>query len=116
MRATAARFTSVHSPQALPFSQSDVSVDPYFYCRLRYVEDLFHVPVFSAVSHYFRVIFPRQPSKLIPYSETPGTLLKFCMPITNITVRGARQHNLQDIHVQIPRNTLYRDHRPLRLR
>ena len=28
------------------------------------------------------------------------------MPITNITVRGARQHNLQDISVQIPRNTL----------
>ena len=28
------------------------------------------------------------------------------MPITNITVRGARQHNLQDINVQIPRNTL----------
>ncbi|HEY1498092.1 MAG TPA: excinuclease ABC subunit A, partial [Acidobacteriaceae bacterium] len=28
------------------------------------------------------------------------------MPITNITVRGARQHNLQDINVRIPRNTL----------
>ncbi len=28
------------------------------------------------------------------------------MPITNITVRGARQHNLQDISVEIPRNTL----------
>jgi excinuclease ABC subunit A len=28
------------------------------------------------------------------------------MPITNITVRGARQHNLQDISVRIPRNTL----------
>jgi excinuclease ABC subunit A len=28
------------------------------------------------------------------------------MSITNITVRGARQHNLQDISVQIPRNTL----------
>ena len=28
------------------------------------------------------------------------------MTITNITVRGARQHNLQDINVQIPRNTL----------
>jgi excinuclease ABC subunit A len=28
------------------------------------------------------------------------------MPITSITVRGARQHNLQDISVQIPRNTL----------
>ena len=28
------------------------------------------------------------------------------MSITNITVRGARQHNLQDINVQIPRNTL----------
>ncbi|HZD45183.1 MAG TPA: excinuclease ABC subunit UvrA, partial [Acidobacteriaceae bacterium] len=28
------------------------------------------------------------------------------MPITKITVRGARQHNLQDINVQIPRNTL----------
>ena len=28
------------------------------------------------------------------------------MPITHITVRGARQHNLRDIHVQIPRNTL----------
>lgn len=27
------------------------------------------------------------------------------MPITHITVRGARQHNLRDINVQIPRNT-----------
>ena len=25
------------------------------------------------------------------------------MPITHITVRGARQHNLRDISVQIPR-------------
>ncbi|MFZ0661567.1 MAG: excinuclease ABC subunit UvrA [Acidobacteriaceae bacterium] len=28
------------------------------------------------------------------------------MPITHITVRGARQHNLRDISVHIPRNTL----------
>jgi excinuclease ABC subunit A len=28
------------------------------------------------------------------------------MPITHITVRGARQHNLRDINVSIPRNTL----------
>src|ERR1700737_3817200 len=28
------------------------------------------------------------------------------MSITNITVRGARQHNLQDISVQIPRTPL----------
>src|SRR6202046_472285 len=28
------------------------------------------------------------------------------MPITHITVRGARQHNLRDIHIRIPRNTL----------
>jgi excinuclease ABC subunit A len=28
------------------------------------------------------------------------------MAITSITVRGARQHNLKDIHVEIPRNTL----------
>ncbi len=28
------------------------------------------------------------------------------MAITHISVRGARQHNLRDIHVQIPRNTL----------
>jgi excinuclease ABC subunit A len=28
------------------------------------------------------------------------------MAITHITVHGARQHNLRDIHVQIPRNTL----------
>ncbi len=27
------------------------------------------------------------------------------MPISHISVRGARQHNLQDIHVRIPRNT-----------
>src|SRR5258708_13427773 len=28
------------------------------------------------------------------------------MPITHITVRGARQHNLRDISLEIPRNTL----------
>jgi excinuclease ABC subunit A len=28
------------------------------------------------------------------------------MPITHISVRGARQHNLRDINVRIPRNTL----------
>src|ERR1700712_4494833 len=28
------------------------------------------------------------------------------MPITHISVRGARQHNLRDINIRIPRNTL----------
>ena len=28
------------------------------------------------------------------------------MSITHITVRGARQHNLRDVHVRIPRNAL----------
>jgi excinuclease ABC subunit A len=28
------------------------------------------------------------------------------MPINHITVRGARQHNLRDVNIQIPRNTL----------
>jgi excinuclease ABC subunit A len=35
-------------------------------------------------------------------SENP----EFIMPITHISVRGARQHNLRDINVRIPRNTL----------
>src|SRR6201989_1619392 len=59
------------------------------------------VAVFPALSHYFRVMFPRQPT------ANPGQNFSTpCMPITNITVRGARQHNLQDINVQIPRNPL----------
>jgi hypothetical protein len=29
---------TLHSRSTLPFSQSDVSVDPRFYCHLRYVE------------------------------------------------------------------------------
>ncbi len=33
-------------------------------------------------------------------------LFYFIMPITHISVRGARQHNLRDISVHIPRNTL----------
>ncbi len=33
-------------------------------------------------------------------------LLLLIMPITHITVRGARQHNLRGIDVRIPRNTL----------
>src|ERR1700755_6326 len=46
-------------------------------------------------------MFPRHPT------ANPGQNFSTpCMPITNITVRGARQHNLQDINVQIPRNTL----------
>src|SRR6201990_2576767 len=28
------------------------------------------------------------------------------MPINHITVRGARQHNLRDISIRIPRNTI----------
>src|SRR3984957_1423828 len=92
---------SLHSGLTLPFSQSDVSVDPCFYCHLRYVEDRSVVSVFSAVSHYFCVILSRQPSK-----KTGSPLSNPIMPITNITVRGARQHNLQDINVRIPRNTL----------
>jgi len=35
-----------------------------------------------------------------------ATLIETTMPITHISVRGARQHNLRDINVRIPRNTL----------
>src|ERR1039457_4179004 len=34
------------------------------------------------------------------------TPLNPTMAITHISVRGARQHNLRDINVRIPRNTL----------
>jgi hypothetical protein len=39
MNARSSRTSSFYSPSTLPFSQSDVSVDPHFYCHLRYVED-----------------------------------------------------------------------------
>ena len=46
----------------------------------------------------------------MPKRNVPATVLfsksSSSMPITHITVRGARQHNLRDINVQIPRNTL----------
>jgi excinuclease ABC subunit A len=35
-----------------------------------------------------------------------AVLIEITMPITHISVRGARQHNLRDINVRIPRNTL----------
>jgi excinuclease ABC subunit A len=35
-----------------------------------------------------------------------GLVAKLSMGINTITVRGARQHNLKNIHVEIPRNTL----------
>src|ERR1700760_94584 len=88
-------------PSELPFSQSDVSVDPYFYCRLRYVEDRFMSRSFLLSPITFASF-----SQAILKAESWAALQKPFMTITNITVRGARQHNLQDINVQIPRNTL----------
>ena len=38
--------------------------------------------------------------------EPPIVPKSLLMPITHISVRGARQHNLRDISVRIPRNTL----------
>jgi hypothetical protein len=62
VRSNGTRFISLSLTPALPFSQSYVSVDPHFYCRLRYVEGSYFVAAFSAVSHYFRVMLPRQPT------------------------------------------------------
>jgi excinuclease ABC subunit A len=45
--------------------------------------------------------FPRTIHRLFALKATPRS-----MAITHITVRGARQHNLRDISVRIPRNTL----------
>jgi excinuclease ABC subunit A len=42
----------------------------------------------------------------VPILELPAAHHCLIMPITHITVRGARQHNLRDINVRIPRNTL----------
>src|ERR1700749_1318851 len=88
-------------PSELPFSQSDVSVDPYFYCRLRYVEDRFMSRSFLLSPITF-ASFSQATLKAESWAALPSPR----MSITNITVRGARQHNLQDINVQIPRNTL----------
>src|ERR1700760_680294 len=88
-------------PSELPFSQSDVSVDPYFYCRLRYVEDRFMSRSFLLSPITFASF-----SQAILKAESWAALPSPRMSITKITVRGARQHNLQDINVQIPRNTL----------
>src|ERR1700757_293987 len=88
-------------PSELPFSQSDVSVDPYFYCRLRYVEDRFMSRSFLLSPITF-ASFSQATLKAESWADFPSPR----MSITNITVRGARQHNLQDINVQIPRNTL----------
>src|ERR1700761_3883260 len=88
-------------PSELPFSQSDVSVDPYFYCRLRYVEDRFMSRSFLLSPITF-ASFSQATLKAEAWAAFPSPR----MSITNITVRGARQHNLRDINVQIPRNTL----------
>src|SRR5689334_14491053 len=39
-------------------------------------------------------------------AAAPNQIGKGPMAISNITVRGARQHNLKNISVEIPRNTL----------
>ena len=45
-----------------------------------------------------------------PFRSDPtyveGRRQNLCMGITHITVRGARQHNLRNVSVSIPRNTL----------
>jgi len=43
---------------------------------------------------------------LIQHEVLVFRLQNLIMPITHISVRGARQHNLRDISVRIPRNTL----------
>src|ERR1700759_4739312 len=51
----------LYSRSTLPFSQSDVSVDPHFYCHLRYVEDLLLSRSFPLYLITFASCFPGTP-------------------------------------------------------
>jgi hypothetical protein len=62
VRSSGTRFISLSLTPALPFSQSRASVDPHFYCRLRYVEGTNPVASFLRHSYYFGVLFPMQPA------------------------------------------------------
>ncbi len=71
----------------LRLSQILPGVDPLFCCQIEY-------PLRNDAAA-LRVRASLQSPTVHPF-----------MPITHISVRGARQHNLRDIHVRIPRNAL----------